>query len=162
MPAPATSKTLSEEEEAYALVAWSNVAHWREWTIRELLIAIPNGAYLGRDVKTRVITMRKLKRAGFTPGVYDYLVPVPVWHGETLYPGLWLELKRSVRGVVSEEQHVFGERMRLLGWKTCVAAGRNQAVDAITQYLQMSGEPVKVGYNPNRRTRERSEIPDGP
>ena len=109
-------------------MAWCEVARWRGWKISDLLIMVPNGAYLGADAKKRAQTMARLKRSGFRNGVFDYLLPVPIWSRtaippEILMPGLWLELKRTIGGRSSEDQAEFQGQMELFGWK-CVVAKR--------------------------------------
>ena len=138
-------------------MAWCEVARWRGWKISDLLIMVPNGAYLGADAKKRAQTMARLKRSGFRNGVFDYLLPVPIWSRtaippEILTPGLWLELKRTIGGRSSEDQAEFQGQMELFGWKCVVAKGRDQAVQAITEYLALSGDKITIGWDPHRRT----------
>lgn len=129
-----------EEVEAKSLLDW---AHWRIWTaddgrrwrLSELIIHVPNGAYLGADPKTRAITMGKLRSAGVRPGVFDYIIPVPC--PRLRYPGLWLELKRlkSSPSDVSDEQKTFEADMQELGWRTQICKGWVQASECIDRYL---------------------------
>jgi hypothetical protein len=128
-----------EETEAKALLEW---AHWRIWKaddgvkyrVSDLIIHVPNGALKGlADPKSRAIVMNNLKLQGLMPGVFDYIIPVPCWR--LRYPGLWLELKRTEGGQVSEEQKIFEGRMIGLGWRTQVAKGWVAASEAIDRYL---------------------------
>ena len=123
-----------EEEECVNLVEWSKIKRWGERPIAEVLIHVPNGAYLGADAKTRAITMGKLIAMGVQPGVFDYLIPVPILR----WPGLWLEMKRTRGGVVSDEQKAFRRRMTALGWRCEIAKGWVEASRIIEEYLSGS------------------------
>ena len=130
----------TEEVESACLMQW---AHYRTFDFRgrtlrlsQYLIHVPNGAYLGKDPRTRAITMGKLKAAGLRPGCFDYLLPVPC---EKLgYPGLWLELKRLQGGKVSDEQEKFEREMQFLGWRTEICRGWQAAAELIDHYLQIA------------------------
>lgn len=125
-----------EEDECKFLFQWAQAKRW-SWNnrpISEYLIHVPNGAYLGPDPKTRAITMGILKAMGVQPGVYDYIVPVPL----LACPGLWLEMKRTKRGEVSEDQKVFKIRMVELGWRCEVAKGWVAASVIIEEHLKMA------------------------
>ena len=121
----------SEDSEAQCLIQWARVQRYQQWRLSDLLLMIPNGAYLGGDVRQRAITMAKMKRTGFRSGVFDYLLPVP----RPPYPGLWIELKRRQLGIVSDSQGLFKLDMEVLGWKTAIAKGWEEAKDAINLYL---------------------------
>lgn len=121
----------TEDDEAQWLIQWAHTQRYNGRKLSDLLIMIPNGAYLGGDARQRAITMAKLKRTGFRAGVFDYLLPIP----RGSYPGLWLELKRRKGGVVSEEQLAFAAEMRALGWSIKVREGWEEAMDAINEYL---------------------------
>lgn len=121
----------SEDQEAQSLIEYATWRKWRGIRLSEVLVMIPNGAYLGGDPRQRAMTMGKLKRAGLRPGVYDYLLAVPT----PKYPGLWLELKRQKLGVTSPEQVRFGELMAWLGWKCVVVKGWEQGKEAIEAHL---------------------------
>lgn len=125
----------TEEQEAKWLFTWSQTQRWRGEPLSNYLIAIPNGAYLGKDPKTRAITMGILKATGVQPGVYDYIVPVPTITNGIIWPGLWLELKRTKDGRESREQKDFAKRMGLLGWRCQVAKGWVDASQKIQTYL---------------------------
>lgn len=115
------------------LIERAHVTKWEGHRLSDLIIMIPNGAYLGADARQRAITMDKLKRSGLKPGVFDYLLPVP---SKTLQsPGLWLEMKRTQGGVTSPEQVKFMGRMTQLGWMAAVCNGYENAWRAIMTYL---------------------------
>jgi hypothetical protein len=128
--------TPSEDSEAQCLVQWARVTRYQTWRLADLLLLVPNGAYLGNDLQQRHITMARMKRQGFRNGVFDYILPVP----RAPYPGLWIELKRRSLGIVSEEQRQFKADMEALGWKCVIARGWEEGREAIMEYLG-SGSP---------------------
>ena len=97
----------------------------------------PNGLYLGRgSVGQRAAYMAKMKRAGFTPGVADVTIALPVRHMH----GAYLELKRgmsvaAMKRAVSEEQREHLCRMYNAGYFVGVAAGFDQALEAVKGYM---------------------------
>lgn len=97
----------------------------------------PNGMYLGRGTeRQRAAYIEKMKRAGFTPGVADVTIALPVLK---MY-GAFLELKREMtpaetRRAISEEQRKFLCRMYNVGYFVGVAAGFDQALDAVKHYM---------------------------
>lgn len=100
-------------------VEWMLPAH------RELIWANPNGGL--RDPRTAA----RLKAEGVKPGVPDITVAVArgPWHG------MFIELKRQVKGVVSAEQQ---RRMRALteaGYHCIVCRGCDSAWAALNDYL---------------------------
>jgi len=121
----------TEGDECAALLQWASVTRYKRWRLSDLLIMIPNGTKLFGTPKERAMQMARMKRLGFRPGVFDYLLPVP--RGTS--PGLWLELKRRQLGVVSEEQGQFKADMEALGWATAIARGWEAAKDEINLYL---------------------------
>lgn len=130
------AKVPTEEEECTWLFQWAQLTRWNGHPISDVLVHVPNGAYLGADPKTRGITMGKLKAMGLQPGVFDYLVPVPRMKGRALVPGLWLEMKRTQGGTVSAEQKEFRDRMEALGWDCGIAKGWVEASQIIENYLK--------------------------
>ena len=121
----------TEDDEATCLIQWARWQKWKGKRLSDLLVMIPNGAYLGGDVKQRAITKSKLKRMGFRNGVFDYILPVP----RGTAPGLWLELKRRQLGIVSPAQAVFKLDMEQLGWVCAICEGWEAAKDEINLYL---------------------------
>lgn len=121
----------TEDYECQCLIQWAALQKWQGQRLTELLIMIPNGAYLGGDPRQRSITMARMKRCGFRNGVFDYLLPIPMPHA----PGLWIEMKRSKGGVVSDEQDTFKASMLALGWHAEICAGWELATQTINRYL---------------------------
>lgn len=95
------------------------------------LIHIPNGAILGGDKRLRSIQVAKLKRAGMAAGCSDYFLAVPI----APYHGLWLEMKRTERSRISDEQLEFGVRMRERGYAFTWQRGWLSAWEATQRYL---------------------------
>lgn len=125
-----------EEEECTWLYEWALVTRWQGKPIAEVLIHVPNGSFRGYDRKGAAITAGKLKAQGMQPGVYDYIVPVPVVSTGLIIPGLWLEMKRLRGGGPSREQDAFRDRMRCFGWRCEVARGWSAASQVIENHLQ--------------------------
>jgi hypothetical protein len=136
MPTPfkLTAPLPTEDWEAACLIEWAHVTRWRGHRLSDLIVMIPNGVKLSGDPRQRAITMNRLKRMGFKAGCYDYFIAVP--------PGLWLELKRTKLGVVSEDQATFGALMDKLGWSTTVCKGWEAASVAIMGFLNAMETPA--------------------
>lgn len=127
-----------EEDECMWLYQWARIQRWNARPVSDVLIHVPNGAFLGHDAKTRAITMGKLKAMGVRPGCFDYLIPVP----SPDHAGLWLEMKRIEGGEVSADQKDFKRLMSLLGWRCEIAKGWVAASRVIEEYLGLA--PVKI------------------
>lgn len=121
----------TEGDEAECLMQWASMRKHKGRIIRDYLIMIPNGAVLAGDLKQRAISMARMKRQGFRPGTFDYLLAIPV----EPYPGLWVELKRQKLSVVSEAQYDFKQNMDVIGWATAICKGWDEAKTAIDNYL---------------------------
>jgi hypothetical protein len=130
-----------EHEECAALVKWAETQRHKGYKLSELLIHVPNGAYHGSDRKAAAVVARKLREQGLREGVFDYILPIPLYPPgvQGYVPGLWLEMKRTKGGKVSQEQIDFQFRMRTFGWQCEVAMGWVQAAAFITQHLQLAG-----------------------
>ena len=108
-------------------------ARWRQkqdprWG---LLFATLNG------VKLPIGLAKKMKRAGNRAGVPDLILPVVQTDDYFMVkcPGLFIELKREKRGVVSDAQKAFQAALVEEGYKVCVARGAREAIEIITEYL---------------------------
>ena len=122
----------TEGDECANLLQWAAVTKHQGRRLSDLLIMIPNGAVLAGDYKHRAIQMARMKRLGFKAGVFDYLLPVASAGSH----GLWLEMKRTHGGIVSDEQNEFERLMRSLGWATRIALGWEAAAREIKAYLK--------------------------
>lgn len=127
------AKVPSEFDECCWLVQWAQATRWRGEPISKVLIHVPNGGFFGIDRKAAAVIGQKLKQQGLQPGVSDYIVPVPII--SLGIPGLWLEMKRTRGGTVSEEQKAFRKRMESFGWQCEVAKGWVEAARIIQDYL---------------------------
>lgn len=136
----------TEHEECKRLMEWAYVRTWNGWRLSELLAHIPNGAFHGADRKAGAVIARKLREEGLQPGVFDYILPIPKL--ALGIPGLWLEMKRTKRGEVSEDQVKFQGRMEQLGWKCAIAKGWEEAARIIEDYIKMGNKPCLSGFHP--------------
>jgi hypothetical protein len=121
-PAPVPTE---ESEQAY-------IFEWAEWEKGKypelaLLHAIPNGGY--RSAKTAVM----LKRTGVKPGVPDMFLPV----ARGAYHGLYIELKRSKGGRISDEQKQWLKALNDQGYAATVCYGHEEAIQTLTNYLDL-------------------------
>lgn len=115
----------TEAQEQAALFRWAAFASGTHPELR-LLFHVPNGG--SRDP----IEARHLKEQGVKAGVPDMFLPVP----RGGYHGLFIELKRSKGGVVSEDQRAWLDRLRLQGYRAEVARGWDAAREIIEEYLK--------------------------
>lgn len=124
----------TEHEECKWLMDWAATQRFKGWPLAEILIHVPNGAFHGKDRRAGAVVARKLREQGLKPGVSDYILPVPLWTKKC--PGLWLEMKRTQGGTVSDEQTQFHARMMQMGWRCEVTKGWLEASKVITLYLR--------------------------
>ena len=87
---------------------------------------IPNGGSRNR------IEAHNLKLQGVKAGVPDICLPVPC--GD--YHGLYIELKRTKGGIVSDAQKEWIEMLNGRGYLAVVAKGATEAIKVITEYLK--------------------------
>lgn len=121
----------TEDDECRCLLQWAQVMRHQGIYISDYLVMIPNRVKLVGDVRQRAITMASWKRSGFKAGASDYLLALPTTH----YAGLWLEMKRTLLSVTSEEQTTFQERMRAVGYACAIVKGFEAAKSEIEHYL---------------------------
>lgn len=118
-----------EDIEQKKLVKWC-YKHRREYPELQLLFAIPNGAYFGKDRFKAMRQMVRLKAGGLKKGVPDLFLPFP----NSEFHGLFIEMK-SLKGVASPEQKQWIEKLSKLGYRAEVCKGGQQALDVIMDYL---------------------------
>lgn len=118
-------KLATEHQEQAALIAWANNHPIRP--IR-LLLAIPNGG--ARSIKTGTM----LKAEGVRPGVPDLFLPV----ARGTFHGLWIEMKRSKGGSVSEDQRKWIYLLDQQGYMVEVCKGFDAAKSTIENYMALS------------------------
>jgi hypothetical protein len=130
------AKVPLEEQECKWLFEWAQTQRFGGWKLSDVLVHVPNGAYHGADRKSGAVVARKLREQGVQPGVFDYILPVPIMRLQI--PGLWLEMKRTKGGTVSAEQKKFESRMIQLGWACEIAKGWIDAAAIIDQHLKLA------------------------
>lgn len=124
------AKSGSEHGEQVALFCWA-AQQQSKWPELMLMFAIPNGGTRGDDEKARMIRGGQLKAEGVKPGVCDVLLPI-ARHGMN---GLFIEMKVTSGGVVSEDQEKFIANVRAQGYGALVCNGWMAAVAVIEQYM---------------------------
>ena len=127
LPAP------SEHEECKWLMQWATTQRYRGVPLHKLLIHVPNGAYHGRDRQAGAVVAMKLRAQGLQAGVFDYILAVPFLPH---VPGLWLEMKRTRGGTVSDDQQTFMALMTSMGYRCEVARGWVEGSEIILKYLK--------------------------
>jgi hypothetical protein len=114
----------TETQEQQWLIEWAH--NYRvKYPALSLLYHVPNG---GSRHKAEA---RALRRGGVKAGVPDLCLPVPrgYWHG------LYIELKRTKGGRVSDAQREWLDALALQGYRVEVCEGWRAAADVITGYL---------------------------
>jgi len=120
----AKTTVLSEAQEQRMLFQWANMVKGA-YPALELLFAIPNGGR--RDM----IEARHLKETGVKAGVPDICLPVPAHH----YTALYIEMKRTKGGRVSEDQQGWIAALNRVGCLAVVCKGWEEARTVILNYL---------------------------
>lgn len=92
-----------------------------------LIMAIPNGGL--RDVRTAA----RLKAEGVLAGAPDILIP----HAQKGWHGLFIEMKRTEGGSVSEKQKQVGKKLTENGYLVVVAYGADEAYEAFKSYFNL-------------------------
>ena len=120
-----------EHQEQKALVEWYAFAFP---AYKEFLFAIPNGAYLGKEELTRIITMKKLKAEGLKTGVPDLMLALP----SITYHGLFIEMKKtgSTWKDVTKDQKGYLARLSKVGYKAIACGGFDDARNEIKTYME--------------------------
>lgn len=114
----------TEHEEQVALMVWRGLMAPR-YPLLRLLFAVPNGGHRHKAVAA------KLQAEGVESGVPDLCLPVPTER----YHGLWIELKRTKGGRVSQEQQWWLDWLNELGYRAVVCRGWQEAAQEICAYL---------------------------
>ncbi len=94
-------------------------------SIRDYLIAIPNGG------SRHPVEAHNLKLQGVRAGVPDIFFAVP----REKFHGLWIELKRTKGGMLSDQQIFYLDLLQNQGYRTAVCRGWVEAKDCILNYL---------------------------
>ena len=115
----------SEHDEQAGFVQWFR-ARWP----RVLIFAIPNGG------KRSIVTAKRLRREGVTPGVPDLYIPA--W-------GIWIEMKRQKGGRTSPDQDGMISYLENVGHRVIVGYGATDASDKLLSLLNIKGAATKGG-----------------
>lgn len=115
-------KIATEDQEQAALIQWARL----QPILKEGLYAIPNGG------TRNLAEAAKLKRTGVLAGVSDMHLPYP----SKGYHGLWIELKRSKGGRLTNEQCRWLDLMDGWGHKVAVCYGWDEAKQVLEGYLK--------------------------
>lgn len=109
----------SEDSEQVKFVAWFR----KNYTIKKgvRIFAIPNGG------KRNIKEATRLKLQGVSAGIPDLYIPE--W-------GLWIEMKRTVGGVLSAPQKDWIAYLNKIGQHAIVAQGCQEAVDAVVDFAE--------------------------
>lgn len=103
--------------------------------LSDLVMAIPNGGF--RSPRLAAL----LKLAGVLKGAPDVLVALPMpcpgfrYEGTFSYPGLFIEMKRTRGGVVSEDQARVHQALRARGYRVEVCKGATEAFRVFEAYV---------------------------
>jgi len=108
-------KVPSEHIEQSLFVQW-----FRRSYPNVLIFAIPNGGARSKA------TAGKLKVEGVVPGIPDLFIPE--WH-------LWVEMKRTKGGIVSNEQFGMIDYLQSVGYRVIVGKGAENAKAQILEFL---------------------------
>lgn len=76
---------------------------------------------------------KRLKAEGMQPGVPDLHLPI----ARGGYHGLWIEMKRRRRAVLSARQRWWHDRLALEGHRVCVCKGAEHAIAVLFAYLSL-------------------------
>ena len=115
----------TEDAEQMALMKWAAIMCGR-WPELRMLFHIPNGGSRGKAEAGRFRAM------GVKPGVPDLCLPI----AKAGKHGLYIELKRSKGGRVSEEQAAWITELRARGYAAEVCRGWEEAARVIEAYLR--------------------------
>lgn len=108
---------------------WAEALHGRHPELR-LLFAVPNG---GQRTVAQAVWM---KQEGLRKGVPDLCLPVPRVRDGHVCGSLFIEMKRK-GGRLSAEQQQWQLALNANGALACVCYSYDEAVEAITAYLNL-------------------------
>lgn len=114
----------TESEEQQCLFRWAAMQS-AAWPELELMYHIPNGGHRSKREAGR------FKAEGVKAGVPDICLPVARWP----WHGLYIELKRREKGVMSENQKRWAALLDEQGFKAVRCDGWEAAAIEITKYL---------------------------
>jgi hypothetical protein len=118
-----------EDDHAMALMRWVRL-HERKVPELSLLFHIPNGG------RRNVREAARLKAMGVKAGVSDYFLPVGCEgnYPETLFYGLWIELKAG-KNKPTPAQFGWQHKMQAQNYQVSICVGWLEAAKCIADYL---------------------------
>lgn len=116
-----------EHAEQVSLMQWWSLQCRRFGIPEQLLFAIPNGG------QRNIITAKRMKDEGVRAGIPDLFLAVP--RGK--FHGLFVEMKKTRGGVVSDAQKACMEMLSNNGYCVTVCHGFMDAQEAIKGYLSL-------------------------
>lgn len=119
----------TEHQEQCAVVRFFDLTHKEH---RGRLFAVPNGAWLAGNPRTRAALVSKAKREGVRNGVPDLFLPI----ARGGYHGLFIEMKRLKGGVTSAEQKSWHQYLNEQGFLCVVCKGADNAIQLLKEYMQ--------------------------
>ena len=114
----------TESEEQKMVFEWAELSAGA-YPELDLLFHIPNGSYKSPAMA------EKFKQEGLKSGVPDICLPV----ARQGYHSLYIEMKRTVGGRLSEKQKWWIENLRNQGCRVEVCRGFDEAVSVLENYL---------------------------
>ncbi|MBT6337899.1 MAG: VRR-NUC domain-containing protein [Desulfobacula sp.] len=119
-------KTLLEETEQQIIFKWIRANQIR-YSKLQLAYGTLNGVRLAPKLR------KKMYLQGNRKGVPDIVLPAKSCTGR--YSGLYIELKRVFRGVVSIDQKRYMKLLNEQGYLALVCRGHAEAIELIKDYL---------------------------
>ena len=117
-----------EAAEQRCVIRYANLFWWKD-----LLFAIPNGAYLAGTNHYRLVRGYQLKLLGLKPGIPDLFLayPRPGFHG------LFIEMKASpdYQSTIRKGQKHYQNRLNEVGFKTVICKGADDAIKVFKDYF---------------------------
>lgn len=117
-------KQLEHKEQATLIEWWAILCRERGYS-QDMLFAIPNGG------ARNAITGAMLKAEGVRRGIPDLFLAMP----SCCFHGLFIEMKKTKGGVVSEYQKNIHEQLRNQGYDVAICKGWAEARQVICEYL---------------------------
>lgn len=144
------TKTPLETVEQQLVVTWADHTLFQDPLLNKLykvglmLFAVPNGGSRARSKRVRGVSIEalRMKREGVRAGVPDLFLAIPVKHGDKVFHGLFIEMKRKRKtdSSVSEEQLAWQQRLQERGYASEICYGHQAAIDTIKAYLSLNQE----------------------
>ena len=118
-----------EHDEQVAVVQW-----WRQQypKFAGLLFASANGLYLGGTPRQRAVRWALFEKSGGRAGVADLFLAL----SSRGFHGLWIEMKATKGGRLSQDQKDFLGDMASQGYMAVCCKGADSAIDTIKDYMR--------------------------